>query len=309
MGQCFLAHHMMCRGTNAGRAGQGRLWPELHLCPTPFHAHVWEWGLLLRQPVSKMQRLWFPDGQKRLGRSASNKLIIINPPPPPPAERGLFLLPDEIFLRIVQAATEPDSPADYYASDNLVDKYRLFVAPSVVCRRFNRLVTPLLYNDIDISLEEKYYRTSLSLGAIWRLYRSLKGNPALRDHTRKLRISLSSKGDRVQDALPMIAEMTAFFTNVRSFILSFPWKGSEGDLPVLRVAGSHMTKLEDFCLFGGDTGPSLGFVCRALSGLSHLREFSFYPGNCEVKRDDTSKVVTSCSCQTRQAITNASRCL
>ncbi|SPO06417.1 uncharacterized protein DNG_09107 [Cephalotrichum gorgonifer] len=243
-----------------------------------------------------MERLWFPDGQKRLGRSKSNQLIIITPPPPPPAERGIFRLPDELLLRIVKLATTWEPPTlDPWEQDRPSDKHLFFVSPSLVCRRFHRLVTPLMYDDLDIcvSSADETHRPVLSLGALQNLQRTLTETPVLRQHTRMLQITVRAEHSDNPTVVNTLVDLVGLLTEMRSLTLFFPYQGTEGDLSLVRAAARHMAKLEDLTLFTGNECPDLGLVCEALSPLRHLHKFSYYPGSCQLEDSNSLRCSSS----------------
>ena len=251
------------------------------------------WPPCAGQHHTNMDRLWFPDGQRRLGRSASNQLIVIRPPPPPPPERGIFALPDELLLHIISMATAESFGGRGRGHQRPMNKFRRFLDPSVVCRRFNRLVCPLLYADMDLDMgldRGRRHITTLWPVALRNLHRTFVENPSLRRHVRVVTISLNLHDDAILPALPLLVDLASFFTSARLLTFTFPYKNWEDAISIFRSAASHMAKLDEVRLSGGEWGPSLAHVCEALTGVPHLRNLTCYYLRCGGPQEEAPAV-------------------
>lgn len=135
----------------------------------------------------------------------------------------------------------------------------MMMTVSVVCRRFNRLLTPLLYCNISI----KAWKGRSSTDDTEYLHRTLTENPSLREHTQKLDICLTTHSDDDLTRLSVLRNMATFFANAKSLRLTLSLDGSPDDIAVLRAVGGHMIKLRKLEIFAGLSGqshPPLGHV-------------------------------------------------
>ncbi|KAK5660203.1 hypothetical protein OQA88_13675 [Cercophora sp. LCS_1] len=111
---------------------------------------------------------WPATYQTRLGRSESGELIIVKRPRSRPTSPCLLDLPDELLVWIVKLAATPVRPKELPPSGfadcghkssqfdytwDFADGFRDAVALSIVCRRLNHLVTPVLYREIHPGVE------------------------------------------------------------------------------------------------------------------------------------------------------------
>ncbi|SPO00312.1 uncharacterized protein DNG_03157 [Cephalotrichum gorgonifer] len=229
----------------------------------------------------------FPEGQQALDQSESNQLPTIEPTPRPPVEKGIFCLPDELLLGIITLATVSAANSQYGSTDNrLAERGRLCFVHCIVCRRFNRLVTPLLYGSLKLSVATQADRYERSLTTFRNLHRTLIENPSLGKHTFTLIIDFSfvrTKGQADHDAiLAMFADFATLFPNTTSLTVAFPRRvdfhlpnyGIKRRLKIFRAAACHMTKLQKLSLKSDVGLPSLKHICQALSPLQYLQYFS-----------------------------------
>ena len=241
-----------------------------------------------------MESLLSPGRQMRLGRSDSNELILIRPLPPPSADRGIFLLPDELLQQILSLAITPD---DRYVAPR---GPKPSTAAAAVCRRFNTIVTPLIYSDIGINMVILWYSNQAPMKGMQKLHRTLTETPSLRKYTRKLAPNTFYPGRDYdnESALPMLVDIATFLTDTRSMSLSFPSVSPQDDSEVFYAAVSHMPNLQKLEIGGwvehnpqaASLGISLGLVCESLSSLSHLRELTISTAYPEMTKESSLEV-------------------
>jgi hypothetical protein len=113
----------------------------------------------------------------------------------------LAVLPDELLHKIIKLATSSPSAAPFISNSPLGNKCpcREMETPNgmkqslaLVCQRFNRIVTPFLYED-PFGTEWPHRSPELVPPAIkvMRLHRTLQCNLTLRQHCRILRLDFS----------------------------------------------------------------------------------------------------------------------
>ena len=167
-----------------------------------------------RQPAERFRYL-VRKGRTRqtlLGRSATNQLIIVPPPmdgptvaspSPPPPDRGILSLPDEVLLNVLEILSV-DAPLEWAIQGrNPLNVYPEFVALSIVCRRFHRLVTPFMYHDLSVLTRWTGRPYNMYNVALRHLHRTLGENVALRAHCRRLYVLLDARNhaDQIMDML------------------------------------------------------------------------------------------------------------
>lgn len=224
------------------------------------------------------------DIQTLLGRSYSDHLTIIKPPPsltkipdggielPLSPGNGIFGLPDELLLQIFTIATRrSDSKSDRQANDR-----RTCNALSTTCRRFNNIVTLILYSDIYIC-KSLYGWNSISLRrAIRCLHCTLKKKPSLWKHCYSLSILVgNSTGDA--PLAPYLKDFVVWLANTRKLSIHGDFEVDEEKWSLLKAAVQHMPLLEEVSL---SWGLSLKRVCETVTSLSHLRVLEFSGIRC-----------------------------
>jgi hypothetical protein len=214
--------------------------------------------------------------QTRLRRSATNQLRLVftkldEQEQVEDKSLPLSSLPNELLLGIFGLATKPD-----------------MLSLSIVCHRFHHLVNPLLYQslgliigwraqfDADDDLEHGCY--GLVPGQRWplRLYRTLRQNPALRQHCRELHLSLESSERLGYLNLSHAVDVVTWLENAVCLRLTKTvdegrdYTGEETWALIRAVTQHRKGALQDLHLFGY-LGLRLTEACLILAELPNLK--------------------------------------
>jgi len=243
--------------------------------------------------------------QLRLGPSSdSGRLVIIRPPCPQPIKRQAQLGRSAIN-RLIRAPAKlsQEPPSEYSSIVSLPNELLINIfhwiaqheglniaALSAVCRRFHHLAAPLLYKSLEIKIGwwEKdeddhdndnnigYYIPVMTPKSSLRLYRTLRHNPALRQHCRELRLSLQNPTYLGCLGLSHAVDILSWLEKVARLRLRRTQFGahhgySEGETwALIRAVAQHTrSSLRELHL-----GPGLGLhlieVCHLLADLPNL---------------------------------------
>lgn len=186
-----------------------------------------------RPPIRKVSYI-----QTRLCRSENAQLGIVKPEPEP-RRQSILDLPNELLLQIIEHL------APWYPSELPPQKfahYRGSLALQRTCRRFNNLVTPVLYHTLMLETHgrkaEKSYRSARLLR------RTLQDNHLLGRYCQRLHMSNEIR------PLSTLCDIAASLPNVTHFTFRLASFTSRSAWSVVSVAVQTMPKLEALKLRG-----------------------------------------------------------
>jgi len=208
--------------------------------------------------------------QTRLGCSAANELVLVFTEPclqERPEEKRILILPNELLLDIFLLTTKLD-----------------MLSLSVVCHRFHDLVTPLLYQSLELTVgwkdqpddDDPYYSSVSARRSPLRLYRTLQQNSALRQHCRELLLSLRSPERIGYLGLAHAIDVVTWLENVVYLRLDkvvgeyHGYTAEEAWALIRAVAQQRKSSLQELHL-GRYLGLRLIEVCHVLGDLPNLR--------------------------------------
>lgn len=165
----------------------------------------------------------------------------------------ILKLPDEILLRIFEYL-----PCEL-TSYKLEKKYE-HISLSFVCRRFNSIITPLIYQNVEFNT------TSIPKDPSTLLHRSLQENPLLRRHVRALVLRLE-EGCPVEIA----SDLSTWLPSVKRLVVGGKFWGMPRTWPIALSALRHMPKLEHLILGSDYNGPCLPPIFEIVGRIPTLK--------------------------------------
>ena len=129
--------------------------------------------------------------QTQFGSSPRNKLVLLDrhrPKRNPKEEVFIFRLPDELLDTILKLAALSLGFRGWCCDCKALGNYTVVKKLVLVCRRFHRVVLPLLYHTIRFDYPHQIVPPTT---AVRRLYRGLQENPSLRQYCKAFSIHVS----------------------------------------------------------------------------------------------------------------------
>ncbi|KAK0644043.1 hypothetical protein B0T16DRAFT_460128 [Cercophora newfieldiana] len=178
---------------------------------------------------------------------------------------GILQLPNELLLHIFHYALRRIVQRTRKTYVRAFKTYQLAAALAATCRRFNRLVTPILYNLVQVSAGvypgDRAHRGPPDRQVLDRLHKTLSESCSLREYVQCLEIRVSRTGpNQLPRDLPKVTDIVSWCTESRP------------SPPVI--------KLEFTCFWG--LGRNFEHLGRWLTRLEHFaicspRHTNFFP--------------------------------
>jgi len=179
-------------------------------------------------------------------------------------------IPDDILVEILRVASHvtPDRKTPGH------ELYETAARLALVCRRFNRIATPLLYWQININCQVDSITnwSLLTAAAAKKLHRSLRRQPNLWSYCRRLTIhAAGAEHAEPGSNISYIAnDFVTWLTAARYLSISYLSPRNEGAWSLVRTALEHMTNLVALDLqCDGDENIDIGEVVEAFGDRQH----------------------------------------
>ena len=223
---------------------------------------------------------------------SANNFTLVRPPtpgwrkalrPPSHASKGILGLPDELLHSIICLVMASRS---FHSLNHRHDRYQPYIALAKTCWRFNRLVTPMMYSQLNLCIgveDTGIYCDKYPVEVMRKLLRSFKENPLLGEFCKKLNVALHHPRrlepeqwrDRELPDVPLDEEVEADVEVITALAALLPGTRSiyvEGEIhryqeiwTILGTAGANMPQLDNVTLIQyGDAaqGPICDSLCR-----------------------------------------------
>jgi hypothetical protein len=153
-----------------------------------------------------------------LGSSAQNRLTIVDLHKSIPTEEPfIFRLPDELLATVLELATLNIKSPGWRSCDCVVlCEYAAIKLLALICRRFNRIVLPLLYRTIRFNTVCQVAPPGKAVKA---LHSTLQNNTSLWQYCQALSICIGDSGGKVEaEHFSMVNNFASCLTRVRCLV-------------------------------------------------------------------------------------------
>lgn len=238
------------------------------------------------------------ENQTTLAWPVSDKVTFVRPPTPgwkkpmrPPSResKGILGLPDELLHNILALTT---SGYSRYDGEGSPSHFRPYVDIAQTCRRFYRLITPMMYSAVDISLGYNYLSACWNrtpLDSLKKLKRSFQENPHLGEYCEELSIQLhhprtpligaweESRLDEVpmdettEGEVEVAVALAALLTGTKLIWVTGSFHRFQKIWLILSQAALNMPRLERVSLSHFHKPTLYGPICESLCRATHLK--------------------------------------
>lgn len=139
------------------------------------------------------------------------------------------MLPDELLAEILDCATLKKQAHCSEAHHQIRD-YETIRSLALVCRRFRRIVTPLLFESIRFTQSRLPERTMVPpSGRVRKLHQVLQSNPALRSLCQALHVEIDDTAQIDVEDFDIANDFVSWFSNLRDLVIVGGFYSSTSD--------------------------------------------------------------------------------